>query len=144
MTTQNYENHAQFVPMFHFVLAGILFLTMIGSVVNLVKSIGDHQRLYSAALLVVLTFCMSMLYYYTRTFPLKAQDRAIRAEENLRHFVLTGKLLDRRLTMRQIIALRFASDDEFAELAAKAADGNMPADAIKRAVKNWRADYDRA
>jgi hypothetical protein len=144
MTTQNYENHAQFVPMFHFVLAGILFLTLIGSVVNLFKSIGDHQRLYSAALIVVLTFCMSMLYYYTRTFPLKAQDRAIRAEENLRHFVLTGKLLDRRLTMRQIIALRFASDAEFVVLAAKAADGNIPPDGIKRAVKNWRADYDRA
>ena len=85
-----------------------------------------------------------MLFYYTRTFALKAQDRAIRAEENLRHFALTGKLLDTRLGMRQIIALRFAPDEEFLELARKAADANTPAADIKRAVKNWRADNYRA
>ena len=144
MTTQNYANHTRLVPLFHFVLAGILLFTLIGSIVNLVKSLGDHQRLYSASLIVVLTICCGLLFYFCRTFPLKAQDRAIRAEENLRHFALTGKLLDRRLTMSQIIALRFAPDEEFLDLARKAADGNMTADAIKRAVKNWKADYDRA
>jgi hypothetical protein len=71
---------------------------------------------------------------------LKAQDRAIRGEENLRHFVLTGKRLDPRLTIRQIIALRFAPDDEFVALAKAAADKNLAADAIKQAVENWRAD----
>jgi len=144
MTTQNYANHTRLVPLFHFVLAGILLFTLIGSIVNLVKSLGDHQRLYSASLIVVLTICCGLLFYFCRTFPLKAQDRAIRAEENLRHFALTGKLLDRRLTMSQIIALRFAPDEEFVDLARKAADGNMTNDAIKRAVKNWKADYDRA
>jgi hypothetical protein len=144
MTTQNYANHTRLVPLFHFVLAGILLFTLVGSIVNLVKSIGDHQRLYSASLIVVLTICCGLLFYFCRTFPLKAQDRAIRAEENLRHFALTGKLLDRRLSMSQIIALRFAPDEEFLDLARKAADGNMTADAIKRAVKNWKADYDRA
>jgi len=144
MTTQNYANHTRLVPLFHFVLAGILLFTLIGSIVNLVKSLGDHQRLYSASLIVVLTLCSGLLFYFCRTFPLKAQDRAIRAEENLRHFALTGKLLDRRLTMSQIIALRFAPDEEFVDLARKAADGNLAADAIKRSVKNWKADYDRA
>jgi hypothetical protein len=47
------------------------------------------------------------------SFALRAQDRAIRAEENLRHFILTGKPFDSRLRMSQIIALRFAPDDEF-------------------------------
>lgn len=144
MTTQNYANHVRLVPGFHYVLAGILFFTLIGSLVNLYESWGDHERLYSAALIVVLTICCGMLFYYCRTFPLKAQDRAIRAEENLRHFALTGKLLDTRLDIRQVIALRFAPDDEFLDLAQKAADGNMSADAIKRAVKNWKADYHRA
>ena len=143
MTTQNYANHTRFVPGFHFVLAGILLLTLIGSLVNLYRSVGDHQRLYSASLIVVLTVCMGILYYYCRIFPLKAQDRAIRAEENLRHFVLTGKLLDSRLTIGQVIALRFAPDEEFVELAKKAVDGNMPAAAIKQAIKNWKADYHR-
>ncbi|MGD0361012.1 MAG: DUF6526 family protein [Bryobacteraceae bacterium] len=81
---------------------------------------------------------------YVRVFPLKAQDRAIRAEENLRHFVLTGKLLDPRLVMGQVIALRFAPDEEFVDLARKAADANMPAAEIKRAIKNWKADNYRA
>jgi hypothetical protein len=71
---------------------------------------------------------------------LKAQDRAIRAEENLRHFVITGRLLDPGLNIRQIIALRFASDDEFVALAQRAVAGKMAPDAIKRAVKHWRAD----
>jgi hypothetical protein len=144
MTTQSYANHVRLVPGFHFVLAALLVLTLIGSLVNLYQSIGDHQRLYSAALIVVLTICGCLLFWYTRTFPLRAQDRAIRAEENLRHFALTGKLLDSRLTMGQIIALRFASDEECVELARKAADANMPPGAIKRAVKNWRPDYHRA
>ncbi|HTQ53758.1 MAG TPA: DUF6526 family protein [Bryobacteraceae bacterium] len=140
MATQNYSNHVRLVPGFHYVLGGILFLTLIGSMVNLWKSWGDHERLYSAALIVVLTVCGGFLFYYARTFPLKAQDRAIRAEENLRHFVLAGKLLDPRLDMRQVIALRFAPDDEFVALAQKAAAESMPADAIKRAIKNWKAD----
>ena len=140
MATQNYSNHVRLVPGFHFVLASILFLTLIGSLINLYKSWGVHGQFYSAALIVVLTICCGLLFYYTRTFPLKAQDRAIRAEENLRHFVLTGKLLDARLTIGQIIALRFAPDNEFVDLARKAADGNMPAADVKRAIKNWKAD----
>jgi hypothetical protein len=74
---------------------------------------------------------------------LKGQDRVIRAEEKLRHFILTGKPLDARLTTKQIIGLRFASDAEFPELARKAADENLSMDAIKKSVKNWRADHDR-
>jgi len=140
MPTQNYANHRRFVPMYHGVLFGLLLLTLIGSVVNLYKSLGDHQRLYSASLIVVLAVSTLILSFFSRIFALMAQDRAIRAEENLRHFVLTGKLLDSRLTIRQIIGLRFAPDDEFAELAEKAAGENLSEDQIKRAVKNWKAD----
>ncbi|HLY20669.1 MAG TPA: DUF6526 family protein [Bryobacteraceae bacterium] len=144
MTTQNYSNHVRIVRGFHFVLGGILFFTLIGSLINLWKSWGDHERLYSAALIVVLTVCCGMLFNYCRAFPLKAQDRAIRAEENLRHFALTGKLLDARLDTRQVVALRFAPDDEFLELSKKAAESNMKPDDIKRAIKNWKADNYRA
>ena len=140
MTTQNYANHAKYVTGYHIVLFLILLLTLIGSAVNLYHSIGDHQRLYSAALILVLTFCVLLLSYYARAFPLKAQDRAIRAEENLRHFVMTGKLLDARLSALQIVALRFASDGEFVALAARAANENLAPKDIKQAVKTWRAD----
>ncbi len=143
MATQNYSNHVRTVFGFHVVLAGILFLTLIGSLINLYKSWGIHGQFYSAALIVVLTVSIGLLGYYTRTFACKAQDRAIRAEENLRHFVLTGKLLDTRVAIGQVIALRFAPDDEFVDLARRAADSNMPAADIKRAIKNWKGDYYR-
>ena len=143
MEEQNYSRHAKTVPMFHGVLFGILVLTFFGSLFNLYQSIGDHSRLYNASLIAVLSVAMLFLFFFCRIFPLKAQDRAIRAEENLRHFVLTGKRLDPRLTIKQIVGLRFASDSEFVELARKAADEGLSQDAIKRAVTNWRADHDR-
>ena len=113
---------------------------LIGSFVNLYQSWGDHQRQYSSSLIVVVMVCLLLLFFLARLFPLKAQDRAIRAEENLRHYVMTGKLLDPKLTVRQIIGLRFASDQEFVELAGRAVEENLSEDAIKKAVKNWRAD----
>jgi hypothetical protein len=143
MQEQNFKNHAQLVPGYHVVLAGMLFLSLIGAAVNLVKSIGNHGNLYSAALLVVVFIALIMLYWYARVFALKAQDRAIRAEENLRHFAMTGKLLDARLTIRQVIALRFAADEEFPELVKRAAAENLSAKEIKTAIKHWRADYYR-
>jgi hypothetical protein len=49
-------------------------------------------------------------------------------------------LLDPKLTVRQIVGLRFAPDAEFVALARRAAAENLSEDAIKRAVKNWKAD----
>ena len=140
MTTQNYANHRRHVPMFHGVLFGLLLLTLGGAVVNLYRSLGDHQRLYSASLIVALDVGVLMLFFFCRIFALKAQDRAIRAEENLRHYVLAGRLLDPRLSVRQIVGLRFASNEEFVELARRAAEENLSEDDVKRAVKSWRAD----
>jgi hypothetical protein len=139
-TQQSYKNHAQIVPLYHRVLFGLLLLILIGSVVNLTKSWGDSTRVYSASLIVALTIALVLAAFYARVFALRAQDRAIRAEEQFRHYVLTGKLLDPRLTMRQIVGLRFASNDEFVALAQRAADQGLTPDAIKQAVKQWRAD----
>ena len=140
MAEQNYANHTQFVPLFHRVLIPVIALTLIGACINLYLSLGDHQRLYSASLIVVLTVCLAVISLLSRIFALKAQDRAIRADENLRHFALAGKLLDPRLSVKQVVALRFAPDDEFVPLARKAVDQNLAPDAIKRAVKQWRPD----
>ena len=144
MQTQNYANHRQIVPVFHRVLLPVLLLTLIGACVNVYKSLGDHERLYSASLIVVLAAALSLTAILARVFALKAQDRAIRAEENLRHYVLTGKLMDARLGVRHVVALRFASDAEFPALARRAAEEQMAPDAIKQAVKDWRADVYRA
>ena len=143
MKSQNFANHARMVPMYHGVLFGMLVLTLIGSFVNLYHSCGDHQRIYSASLIVAILIILLLLFFFCRIFALKAQDRAIRAEENLRHFVLTGKLLDTRLSVLQIVALRFAPDEEFVELARRAAEQNMAPVEIKKAIRNWKADHYR-
>ena len=145
MSDQNYSNHTRFFPPFHFVLIPALVLGVGGALVNLRHSLGshNHERLYSASLLMLVTVALIAVALFARQFALKAQDRAIRAEENLRHFVLTGKLLDPRLTLRQIIGLRFAADDEFVALAQKAAGAGLSATEIKKAITNWKADHYR-
>ena len=140
---QSYEKHTKWVPAFHQVQMPLLLATMIGSLVNLYQSIGDHERIYNASLIVALTIGVIFSTAFARLFALQAQDRVIRAEENMRHYLLTGKPLDPRLTVRQIVGLRFASDAEFAELARKAAETGTSASDIKKAVKTWRADHNR-
>jgi hypothetical protein len=56
---------------------------------------------------------------------------------------MAGKLLDHRLSVKQIVALRFASDEEFVEVARKAADQGLSMDDIEKSVKHWRGDYYR-
>jgi L-cystine uptake protein TcyP (sodium:dicarboxylate symporter family) len=139
---QSFKNHSRYVPGYHFVTLFLLLAVLIGAIVNVVNS--AHENLYSASLLVVLTVATIMGFFYSRSFALKAQDRAIRAEENLRHLAATGKLLDSRLNIRQVIALRFAPDAEFVELAARTAAENLSSKEIKKAIQEWRADHHRA
>jgi len=94
-------------------------------------------------MLFLLSLVIVLMAWYLRIFALKAQDRAIRAEENLRHFVLTGKLFPSQLRMGQIIALRFAPDAEFLGLVEKAVKENLSNKDIKLAIQNWKADFDR-
>jgi hypothetical protein len=141
MTPQNYANHRRFVPGYHYItLMGILIL-LIGSIVNLVKS--SHDNFYSASLLVVSSLLLLFVATYARVFALRAQDRAICAEENFRYFRLTKEVLPKELNTRQIVGLRFASDDEFVALAAKAVKEKMSENDIKKAIKNWKGDYYR-
>lgn len=141
MQAQNFKNHTRYVPLYHFV-AGILVIAIFGgSIVNLINA--DAHTHYSAALIACISFVLLIVYWYARAFALKAQDRAIRAEENFRHFILTGKPLPKELIMSQIIALRFAADEEFPALTQKAVSENLSQKQIKEAVKNWRADNNR-
>ena len=140
MAEQSYSNHARKIPAFAGCML-ILLLSLIGAGVILYHSHAQHH-----VAMLIAAVCVATMggFIQCRQFALKAQDRAIRAEENLRHFVMTGKLLDKRLTVKQVIAVRFAADDQFVDLAREAAEQSMTPDAIKRAVKTWRADFDRA
>jgi hypothetical protein len=142
MKTQNFKNHTQYVPGFH----GFTFLAIVALLGGAIQDLAtaSHENKYSASLLVLVAVIFGCMFWYTRSFATKVQDRAIRAEENLRYFVLTGKPLDKNLSISQIIALRFASDEEFVALAAKAVAENLSAKQIKQAIVNWKPDYDRA
>jgi len=143
MKEQHYKNHARYVPAFHFITSLATVLLLIGSFVNLYNSLNDQGNLYSASLICLTAIILCLYFWFIRSFPLKAQDRAIRAEENFRHYVLTGRRFDHRLTMPQIIALRFASDEEMPLLAQRAAEEKLSGREIKKAVTNWRADHHR-
>jgi len=143
MKEQHYKNHAQYVAGYHVIAAFAIIAFLIGSFVNLYNSLDDHSNLYSASLICLASIIFCLLFWYTRSFPLKAQDRAIRAEENLRHYVLTGRRFDSRLTMSQIIALRFASDEEMPMLAQRSFEEKLSSRDIKKAITNWKADHDR-
>ena len=138
---QNYKNHRRIVITYHGLTWLAALALLIGSIINVVNS--ARENLYSASLIVLIALILISIMLHARRFALVAQDRAIRAEENLRHFVLTGRPLDSRLTLGQVIALRFASDEEFPALAQEAADEGLPTNTIKKRVKKWRPDHHR-
>jgi membrane protease YdiL (CAAX protease family) len=141
MKEQNFNNHAQMVPGFHYLTFGGIIALLGGSINYLLKSSAENK--YLAALLVLTSIVLILIAWFTRIFALKAQDRAIRAEENLRHYVLTGKLLPSSLRVGQIVALRFAPDAEFPALVEKAAAGDLSGKEIKQSIQNWKADFYR-
>ena len=144
MPEQNFKNHGRYLPLYHFILPLAMVALLGGSVFNLFDRLHNGDSIYSASLICLIGPILVIIWFYSRAFALKAQDRAIRAEENLRHFAIAGSLLDPRLTMNQIIALRFASNAEFVVLAHRAAEENMKPAEIKKAIKDWKGDHDRA
>ena len=143
MQEQNLKNHSQIVPAYHYVLFTLLLAIIVFSVINMVTTIKSDASIIPALIFVLSAVALLLSAFMLRSFALKAQDRAIRAEENLRHFVLTGKLLSSSLSIAQIVALRFASDAEFVALANRAATEKLSSKEIKEAIKNWRGDFYR-
>jgi hypothetical protein len=141
-TKQAYSNHRHLVPLYHFLTFAAMGVLLLGSIFYLLMNKNDSNAFSFLFILMVLT--LISVSFHCRSFALKAQDRAIRAEENLRYFILTGKRLNQGLSLYQIIALRFASDEEFVSLTTRAIEQNLKPDEIKRLIKNWRPDYYRA
>ncbi len=146
MSEQNFKNHARFVPLYHYITSTLILVLLVGSGIGLFHACFDctnHAALHNAMLFFGISLVLLFLWWFCRAFALRAQDRAIRSEENLRHFIATGKALDSRLRIGQIVALRFAGDDEFVALAKKAVEENLDAKQIKMAIKNWKVDNNR-
>lgn len=138
---QHYGNHTRLSRSFHgFTLPAILVL-LIGVIRNLVYSTEANR--YDASLMVLITIVLASLYYHSRIFALKVQDRAIITDVKLRHFILTGKPLSENLRTQQIIALRFASDEELPSLAIRAQEEKLSNKEIKKQIRKWKGDYRR-
>lgn len=137
--SQNYSNYKQWVPGFHFVFYPINLLVFVAGF----WLMSNPNLRFEGALTILIAFNILLIGVLARMFALKAQDRGIRAEESLRYFILTGKPISKNLRLGQIIALRFASDEEFVDLAARAENENLKSKEIKQAIKNWRGDYHR-
>jgi hypothetical protein len=136
---QNFQNHARYVPVFHFFVLPMLLLNVGWEIHRVVvaPSAGSVKTL-----LVALALFLAALY--GRMFALAVQDRLIRLEMQLRLQGLLPVDLRARLsefTVAQLVALRFANDAELPGLAGKVLAENMQdRKAIKRMIQNWQPD----
>ncbi|BCB04248.1 DUF6526 family protein [Bacillus sp. KH172YL63] len=141
MNQQNYENHRKLDPVYHVGIGLSALITLILTVVFFVKNVGDETLI--SFIVLFLVFTVIMIGVKVRTYALQVQDRVIRTEEQFRYYRLTGKELDSRLELKQIIALRFAPDEEFPALVERAVSESLSPNDIKLAVQNWRGDHHR-
>jgi Family of unknown function (DUF6526) len=135
---QNYANHARLDPWFHLFLAPVYAITFIGFLVVAFR----HPNVHSAWM-AVFAFALIVHMFKTRLYALKVQDRVIRLEERLRlKSLLTGPSATRvdELSLDQLIALRFASDQEAPRLVEETLAKNLSKKDIKGLVQQWRAD----
>jgi hypothetical protein len=139
MSNQSAAKHSRLVPGFHFLTFFIILAAIIIAIILM-----NHRGISHETIFYLLTAVgMCLLFTYLRVFSVRNQDRIIRAEENFRSYRLTGKELDPRLHKSQVIALRFADDEEFSGLCQRAAHENLTAAQIKTAIQKWRADHHR-
>jgi len=141
--TQNFENHAKIVPVFHYFILPVLTVNLVSAILRVVNvfSVNAVISLLVAAALVLLALC-------GRRFALTVQDRVIRLEMQVRLQNLLPPDQRARIpefTMGQLVALRFASDAELPGLARKVLDEKLSdRKTIKKMIQNWQPDELRA
>ena len=143
MKGQSYANHTRYQPLQHFVWLPLSLLLLIGTVVYAIMSFVNEGFSFQLLLLIGVVILAIIPGMLARMYALTLQDRLIRNEERFRYYMLTGKALDSRLSKGQLIALRFASDEEFIELANRAVEENLTPDDIKKSIKVWMPDHHR-
>ena len=135
---QSFKSHGRFDPPFHF------FLTFISMATIIITAIyAFHHTCFYSIWLVVVSVAAFIALFKLRSYPLKVQDRVIRLEERLRLQALAPAEWHTqiyKLSEDQLIALRFASDDEVVALAKQALEENLTRKQIKERIKSWRPD----
>jgi hypothetical protein len=140
-TSQALTHHVRYDPWFHFFALPVFFATWIVSAVLAVRHPG-----FLHIWMVIFNTALVITAFKARLYALKVQDRLIRLEERLR---LSECLPDLQrsqiasLSEAQLIALRFASDDELPVLVQQAVSQRLSGPDIKKTIKNWRPDHFR-
>ncbi len=136
---QTYANHARRQMVFHFFLVPVLILNLLYSIILLIRHPNPN-----AAWIVIMAIALLVMAFLVRINPLKVQDRLIRLEERMRLSALLTEPLRSRipeLAERQLVALRFASDEELPALVEETLAHNLKGKEIKQRIKNWRPDH---
>lgn len=140
MAEQNYSNHTRWYPLVHFVIFPLLVVLLGYEIFRIYQ--GPVLQHLAQLLLIV---AVALLSLAARLQALKAQDRVIRLEERMRYAaVLSPELADRAsaLLTGQIIALRFASNEELPDLVERTLNGEFATNKeIKKAIMRWRPDH---
>lgn len=137
---QNYKNHRRLNPVHHFILTPITAVIFVWSIINAFQ---DDQSLAHKIYFTLTATILLILGLLARSYGLRNQDRIIRVEMRLRYFELTGTSFsskEKQLRLGQIIALRFASDEELQELIDRAISQNLSGTDIKKSIHNWQGD----
>ena len=140
---QTFENHVRMLPAYHYVAFPLFALNVLYALYQAVVHFS-----WANLMALGLAVALMLLFFLARMMAVSVQDRVIRLEETLRMRALLPPDLQPRigeLSVKQMVALRFAGDDELPELARKVLDGRIEDQkTIKQMVRHWRADYLRA
>lgn len=144
MTNQNYKNHTRFYPLHHFIITPLTLLLLTWTVVK--SDFSTSQMTSDSIYRLLSAFLIVSLPQLSRLYAMKNQDRIIRMELRHRYYQLTGHPFyekENQLHGKQLIALRFAGDDEFLTIIDSAIERKMDAKEIKKSIKSWKADNHR-
>lgn len=143
---QNYKNHTRYYPFHHFVITPLTLLYLIWAIVNLISGIKSGSGINDQLYQIIGAIILFLLPPLARIYALKNQDRIIRLEMRQRYFELTAKSFqekEKQLRLSQIIALRFAADDELLALIDRAINESLKPSEIKKSITNWQEDRRR-
>ena len=143
MESQSYKNHIRYYPPHHFVYYPIIITFLAFSVYFSCTTEDKLIWTFISGIFIVL-FCLAFML--RQHYALTLQNRIVRLELRYRYFTITGEKfedLEHRLNDDQLFALRFAPDEELVPLTERAVNENLSGKALKKAIVNWKGDFDR-
>jgi len=141
MKEQRYDNHIRYYLPHHFIFYPAALILLGTSIYMLIRE-PDYTWLWISQILlwVMLIWLSFMLRQH---YSLTLQNRIIRLELRFRYFAITQQRfepLEQQLSFRQLVALRFAADEEFPALIERTLRENLSPEQIKKSIKNWNPD----